>query len=402
MKKILLISDSPYASTGLGRMSKYFLKMLPDYEWSIWGILHPDFNIRKGNYLPYYDPKEFPDTKFKLLAPKSYTDEQYGFEFIQDFIKSEEPDFVITSMDMHLSFTLTQMIKDLQFTMDKKFKWINYFPMDREDFKRLEIDAFRFADVNVCITKFGVDKIHSYNPKVRIEQIYHPLDLAEFPEVDSEKLIEFRHKAWKNLADDAYQVGTVNRSFARKDTARLVRCFVEFLKKTKDTAVYIHGNARTIEGIDLVKMSMENEAPKNRMAYLPAHYSEVDGVNQETLNMIYRSFNQFVTVSTGEGFGFSTVEALACKVPIIAPYNTSFPELIGDNGYLVKPSEMTFLNNKSTTMWPIVNIDAVVERMLYVYEHPEEAKERAEGGYKWVKDNLNLEKIANQWREILK
>lgn len=402
MKKILLVSDSPYATTGLGRMSKYFLKMLPDYEWSIWGTLHPDFDLRKGRYLAHYEEKDFRNTKFKIVSPRSFTDDQFGLDLVPDFIKSEQPDFLITSMDMHRTFSMVQQIKDLQFTLEKKFKWINYFPMDREDFKPLEIDAFRFPDINVCITNFGVDKIHSINSKIKIEQIYHPLDLNEFPEVDQKEVIEFKQKTWPNSKPDTYLVGHVSRSFSRKDTPRLVMCFINFLKQTQNTSTYIHGSRVTVEGLDLGQLVIENEAPKHRVAFLPSTINEVDGISSEVLNKIYRSFDQFVTVSCGEGFGYSTVEAMACKVPIIAPQNTSFTELIGESGYLIKPTEMAFVNNKSTAMWPVVNIDQVVKQMLYVYEHQEEAKEKIQEGYDFVKKYLNLDTIANQWRKILK
>lgn len=401
-KKILLISDSPYATTGLGRMSKYFLRMLPDYKFVVWGMLHPDHNIRKGVFYPHYNKEDFPNTEFELISPKTYTDNQYGIEYIPDLIKTVQPDFVITSMDYDKIYPSVEQMKQLQFTMEKKFKWINYFPMDREDFKPIEVDGYRFPDVNVCITKFGVDKIHAVNPKIKIHQIYHPLDLSEFPEVDAKELKEFKAKTWPSFPVDSYHVGTVNRSFSRKDTARLVRIFIDFLKRTKDTTAYLHGSVTTAEGLNLNQVGMENEAPKGRMAFLPAGLNEVDGIPQEILNKIYRCLDLFVTVSTGEGFGFSTVEAMACKIPIIAPKNTSFTELVADCGYLIEPSEMAFINPTKTTMWPVVNMEKVIEQMIYVMEHPEETKEKTERAYNFVKDNLNLDKIANQWRKILK
>jgi glycosyltransferase involved in cell wall biosynthesis len=399
MKKIVLISDSPYATTGLGRMSKYFLKMLPEFEWSIWGFLHPDFNIRKGYYFPAYDEKDF-DAKFKLLSPRSYTDDQYGFDLIPNFIETEKPDYVITSMDFHLAANLIKVIKELKFTIP--FTWINYFPMDREDYKELEADMYVHPDINVCITKFGVDKINSINPKIKIHQIYHPLDIDEFPTLTRSERRNFRFKTWPTIKKDTFLFGTVNRSFARKDTARLVTAFTKFLKQTKDTSAYIHGSRYTFEGVDLGRLAFENQAPEKRLTFLPETISEVDGVPQETLNKIYRSLDLFVTCSVGEGFGFTTVEALLTETPIIAPRNTCFPELVQDFGYLIDPTEYAFIIPKATTMWPVVNVDKIVNQMLYVKDNYKEAKEKAKAGSRWVKENLNLDIIAEQWRQILK
>lgn len=399
MKKIVLVSDSPYATTGLGRMSKYFLRMLPEFEWSVWGFLHPDFNIRKGKYFPSYEEKDF-EAKFKILSPKSFMDDQYGFDLIPDFIESEKPDIVITSMDYHLTAGMIKRIKELQFTLG--FKWVNYFPMDREDWKELELDAFSYPDVNVCITKFGVNKIKSYNPKVNIHQIYHPLDIAEFPEITKSERRDFRFQTWPSTKKDTFLIGSVNRSFARKDTARLVTAFTRFLKKDKDAFAYIHGSRHTVEGLDLGKLAFENGVPEKKLTFLPSSVSEVDGVPQSLLNKIYRSLDLFVTCSVGEGFGFTTAEAMLTETPIIAPHNTCFPELIQDFGYLIEPTEMAWNMPNSTTMWPVVNIDDVVNQMLHVKDNYEEAKEKARAGSKWVKENLNLNVIAEQWREILK
>ena len=44
----------------------------------------------------------------------------------------------------------------------------------------------------------------------------------------------------------------------------------------------------------------------------------------------------FVTTTTAEGWGLSVVEAMACKVPVIAPMHTSLKEITND-GNLVYP-----------------------------------------------------------------
>lgn len=407
-KKILLISDSPYASTGLGRMSKYFLKMFPEHEWIIWGALHPEHMERRGQYRPVYEESDF-EAKFKILSPKTFSDDQYAFEVIPHIIREEKPDIVLFSMDYDRPLKIVHELKALQYEVP--FTWINYFPMDREDYKNLEPDALRFPDINVCITKFGVDKIHEIFPKLDIKQIWHPIDASEFPNVSANNIRKFRDKTWLvksedgslgPLPKDTFLMGSVNRSFHRKDTARLVRIWSEYMKENSDTAAYLHGSSRTAEGMDLRKLIMETGAPQHRLFCMPNDVPETDALPADAMNKIYRSFDLFVTVSCGEGFGFTTVEAMLAGVPIIAPRNTSFPELVQDFGYLVEPSEMVFFTNSNTCMWPVVNIEDVKKKIQYVRDHYDEAKAKAEAGSKWVKNNLSLEVIAKQWREILK
>ena len=404
MRKILLVSDSPYATTGLGRMSKYFLKMLPEFDWYVWGFLHPNYHYRQGVYIPEYNPNEF-GGQFHLESPKTYTDEQYGFEFIPEYIKGVKPDFLITSMDYHRILSIGNQIKELQMTQN--FKWVNYFPIDREDYKDAEVDAFRYPDVNVCITKFGQEKILKVKPKLDIKQIYHPIDAAEFPRVSKGAVAKFKSGGepafkWGGVKEDTFLMATINRSFSRKDTPRLVRIFSEHLKAHPEDFAYIHGSRYTTEGMDLGKLAYECGVAPGRMSFLPKEVSEVHALDNGILNKIYRAMDLFVTVSGGEGFGFTTVEALLTATPIIAPSNTSFPELVQDNGYLLESKHMAFHHNSNTAMWPIVNIDEAKETIMHVKNNYAEAKAKALKGQQWVRDNLNLDVIAAQWREILK
>jgi len=399
MKKILLVSDSPYATTGLGRMSKYFLKMLPEFEWTVWGAHHPEFHVRNGVHTPIFSPDDF-EAKFQILSPKTYTKDQLGLEIVPSVIDQLKPDYVITSMDYDkVVDSILEGLKQAQFSGN--FKWINYFPIDREDYKMGEASSFRYPDVNVCITKFGQGKIKEQNPRLPIKQIYHPIDASEFPEIKKKHIENFRSKTFKGVDKTDFLIGSVNRSFARKDTPRLVRILSEYFRDNEGVKGYIHGGSTTYEGLNLYNVAKESQIRPQSLFFLPESVPETDGVSPDDLNKIYRSMDLFLTVSTGEGFGFTTVEAMLTKTPIIAPHNTSFTELVQDFGYLIPTAEMAFHHNGNTCMWPLVNTDAVKEKITYVRENYDEAQEKANLGAKWVKDNLNLDVIANQWREIL-
>jgi glycosyltransferase involved in cell wall biosynthesis len=394
MSKILLVSDSPFATTGLGRMSKYFLKMFPEHDWLLYAPHHPVYEYSYGKHIPLYDPEAF-GAKFQIISPLSVTGSDYNYSALQHYLKEFKPDFMITSMDYDRILKALGDIKKLQFVMD--FKWINYFPVDREDYKDSEVHGMKFPDVNVCITKFGQERILRANDKLDIKQIYHPIDEAEFPKVHVRK---YRKKAF-GIKDDTFLVGTVNRSFARKDTARLVVAMTKFLQETTNTAAYIHGSATMHEGLDLQTLAVEWGVPPNRMQFMPESLVETYAVDQEMINKFYRSFDLFATASMGEGFGFSTVEALLTETPIVAPRNTSFPELVQDFGYLVDTEGFQFQANDHTSMWPHVNVDDLKEKMLYVKNNYAEAKLNASRGREWVLSNLNLEKIKGQWEKIL-
>lgn len=75
---------------------------------------------------------------------------------------------------------------------------------------------------------------------------------------------------------------------------------------------------------------------------------------------IYRSANVLIFPSIADGFGQVLLEGMASGLPVIASVNSAARDLVseGKDGFVVSP-------------W---NLDELVDRMKYLYEHPEYAK----------------------------
>ncbi|MCQ9205359.1 MAG: glycosyltransferase family 4 protein [Omnitrophica bacterium] len=63
-------------------------------------------------------------------------------------------------------------------------------------------------------------------------------------------------------------------------------------------------------------------------------------IDDEALASIYRRASLFVFPSLREGFGFPPLESMGCGIPVVASRATSLPEIIGDAGILVNPSDV--------------------------------------------------------------
>jgi glycosyltransferase involved in cell wall biosynthesis len=68
-------------------------------------------------------------------------------------------------------------------------------------------------------------------------------------------------------------------------------------------------------------------------------------VPQGDLPALYKEATLFVYPSLYEGFGIPPLEAMASGVPVIASNNSSLPEVVGDAGILVDPSEPSELSD---------------------------------------------------------
>jgi glycosyltransferase involved in cell wall biosynthesis len=73
-----------------------------------------------------------------------------------------------------------------------------------------------------------------------------------------------------------------------------------------------------------------------RAVILPGRVSETEKV------ALYQGAALYATPSLYEGFGLTTLEAMACGIPTIAANRTSLPEVVGDGGLLAEPDADAF------------------------------------------------------------
>ncbi len=74
------------------------------------------------------------------------------------------------------------------------------------------------------------------------------------------------------------------------------------------------------------------------------------------LGALYRGARLLVLPSLYEGFGLTALEAMACGVPVIASNTSSVPEVVGDAGILVDPTDTVALGD---AMYKVLTSDVL-------------------------------------------
>jgi glycosyltransferase involved in cell wall biosynthesis len=106
----------------------------------------------------------------------------------------------------------------------------------------------------------------------------------------------------------------------------------------------------------------------------------------------YSIFDVFVLPSRIEGFSVALLEAEASGIPAIA-----FD--VGGNAEIIK-------NNITGFLLPDLNIDILVEKIIYLYENPQKRKEMGNEARNYIKSNfsneLRIKKLEKLYQGIIK
>jgi glycosyltransferase involved in cell wall biosynthesis len=112
----------------------------------------------------------------------------------------------------------------------------------------------------------------------------------------------------------------------------------------------------------------------------------VGKISQKEVPYYYAMSDIVVVPSLQEAFGLVVSEALACGKPVIGTKVGGIPDQIidGYNGFLVKPKDPK----------------EIAEKILWLLEHPEEAKQMGINGRKIVEEKFNSEKRIDRLIEV--
>lgn len=144
---------------------------------------------------------------------------------------------------------------------------------------------------------------------------------------------EYRAFLQKFQLPDAPFFLSVSNPQPRKNIPFLIRCFQEFAADHPGHHLVLAGSRQLGWGHDAVDRQIE-EAPavRDRIHFLGA-------VTDEELAVAYGHCLAFVFPSLQEGFGLPPLEAMQCGAPVMASRTTSLPEVVGDAGLLLSPTD---------------------------------------------------------------
>ncbi len=287
----------------------------------------------------------------------------------------------------------------------KGFSYVFYAPIDGDVKPAWINDAVGTADFPVAYTNYGLGQIKKVNPGIaeRTKIIHHGVDRGVFYPLDAKEREEAR-KYLFNAKPDEFIITNVNRNSIRKDLVRSIVAFFQIARVIPNAKLYLNTNIYDPFGHDL-KAFIDQYVPDNLAPFvLYPDPKRMRDITKDVLNTIYNASDVVISTTTGEGWGLSTTEAMACKIPVVMPDHTSLKEIVGkdeERGWFARCNDFTvFPYFSSSIMRPTTSMESLVHCIYHVYKEKEKAAQKVNAAYDWVVENCDWDKIANQWNKV--
>lgn len=201
--------------------------------------------------------------------------------------------------------------------------WSPWFPVDTEDLPEICREQLKTAVYGFTQSRAGVEAAKQagidvgYVPAAYEPQLYYPEDKAA------------ARARIANMPESSFVIGVVaankGQQPCRKAFPQIFEAFGLFLKDEPGAILYVHTQPQAPEGLDLVKLA-QHYGVLDRIRWSNPLGAMI-GIDPHAMRGIYNSFDVFLNVSMGEGFGVPILEAQACGVPVIVGDWTAMPEV---------------------------------------------------------------------------
>lgn len=169
-------------------------------------------------------------------------------------------------------------------------------------------------DIFVALTKAEEKWANRFAPEVKKTLIPNGVDLSKFnPKVNPKKI---------SLAKPIVVCAAALDSYKRVDLT------IKAIAKSKNLSLMLLGDGEARGTIDALGKRLLG----SRYLRLLVPHSEIP--------RYFRAGSVFTLVSKTEAFGTSYIEAMACNLPIVATFDSSRQEIIGDAGILTNPEDI--------------------------------------------------------------
>ena len=223
-----------------------------------------------------------------------------------------------------------------------------YFEFNKNHFLNKVIKSLTPKDWVICISQSTKNDLCNYRGDLDASKVlvtYLAASELFYPCDDFSKIASIRKKY--QISESPY-ILSLSTLEPRKNLAHTIRCFAKLVQQEniKDLHLVLVGT----KGWDYNNIFEEiSKYEEIKQRIIITGY-----VADEDLAALYSGALAFVYPSFYEGFGLPPLEAMQCGVPVITSNRSSLPEVVGDAGITIDPTDA----------------DALCHSMLEIYNKP--------------------------------
>lgn len=201
-------------------------------------------------------------------------------------------------------------------------------------------DSINRANKIITVSNFSKLDILKYFPIDENSISVIPLSAnTTFSPIDKEKCSYYLKEKYNILNPYIFYIGGFS---PRKNVSALIKTFSEIYKFLPIKYSLVIGGCG--------KDSLEELKIQVKTLNLEKYIIFPGFIEDEILPIFYNGSSLFVYPSLYEGFGLPPLEAMSCKIPVLASNVSSIPEVVGDSGVLFNPLNENELGEEITRL----------------------------------------------------
>ena len=382
---VLIISGSPYLTTGYSILGRYIFN----------GLRRKGFNVKYLNLFRYgiEDDKD-------ILPIGS---DLYGSDVLAGYLDKYKIDLVITFIDIWTP-QFSAIYDIIRTYKTKGLIWCHHVTVNSTIIPTILKDRINNADYLVAPSEWAkkVLVFSGYNPQI-IKVIYHGVNTSKFKPYSRKEREKIRKKYGHDKRFIFLFVGANVGN--QKNIPRLFQSFGKFLELSgaKDAYLWIHtdpmpgGNEGLLLNLHAERYGIHNI---DRIIYTPG-YNKNAGFSEEKMCSLYNMCDINVSCTMGESFCFPASESMACGVPIIYPDFSTPKELIDLSKAGLTAKIKDYIETPYTGEQALVDTDDFAEQMLKLYKDKNLREQMSKNGRNFAIKHKWNSKIE-EWAELLK
>lgn len=271
---------------------------------------------------------------------------------------------------------------------------VAYMPVDGLNLDRAVVTQLKKLTAAMWYSDFGHGEAVKSGFRGERLVIPHGLDAKLFRPVDK---VSARQAL--DLPTDAFIVGNVNRNQPRKRLDLTVQYFAEWVRthRIKDTYLLLHCAKHDI-GWNLESLA-RHHGVANRVIFTGSdHLREAAETSQ--MPLVYSALDIQVSTTSGEGWGLTTMEGMACGVPQIVPAWAALAEWA--EPAIQVPCSVQLAHPGISTIGALPDKAPFIEALQGLYHDEEKRRNISARGLRFVRQaDFSWTTVARQFEVVM-